>query len=122
MCSSAESTRTARWFSKGRSGAPGSPGWNSPHARAVGVEEGQLPAPCVRAHERERLRAVDDVHPEIGGHELGDRIAIGDPVRDMVQLRRIHVLDVTQPDTGYARLLTPVDRPLELLLRHPRAT
>ena len=32
MCSSADSTRTARWLSSGRSGAPGSPGWNSTHA------------------------------------------------------------------------------------------
>src|SRR4051812_586346 len=32
MCSSAESTRTARWFSSGLSGEPGFPGWNSTHA------------------------------------------------------------------------------------------
>ena len=32
MCSSAESTRTARWLSSGLSGAPGSPGWNSTYA------------------------------------------------------------------------------------------
>src|SRR5581483_113287 len=32
MCSSAESTSTAMWLSSGRSGAPGSPGWNSTQA------------------------------------------------------------------------------------------
>jgi hypothetical protein len=32
MCSSAESTSTATWFSRGRSGSPGSPSWNSTNA------------------------------------------------------------------------------------------
>ena len=32
MCSSADSTSTARWLSSGFSGAPGSPGWNSTYA------------------------------------------------------------------------------------------
>ena len=32
MCSSAESTRTARWFRSGRSGSPGSPWWSSTNA------------------------------------------------------------------------------------------
>src|SRR5919108_249274 len=32
MWSSAESTSTARWLSSGRSGSPGSPGWNSTYA------------------------------------------------------------------------------------------
>src|SRR5919201_898952 len=32
MCSSTESTRTARWLSSGFSGSPGSPGWNSTYA------------------------------------------------------------------------------------------
>src|SRR6185437_10232272 len=32
MCSSADSTSTARWFSSGRAGWPGSPSWNSTKA------------------------------------------------------------------------------------------
>ena len=43
MCSSAESTRTARWFSNGLSGSPGSPGWNStkaPPTSTRGASEG----------------------------------------------------------------------------------
>ena len=221
MCSSADSTSTARWLSSGFSGVPGSPGWNStnapptstrgvpdapgavgakpsdayspavssgfaeksatwsrsystsvsastrtePHAFCADVEVGlaragshphrapaaalrariearsrsatclsaprsrgpsasksvSFPAARVRADERERLRPVDHVHAEMRRDEIGDRLALGDPVRNVVELRRVHASTVPRPRSGYARLLAPVDCTLKLLLRHARA-
>src|SRR5581483_317151 len=91
-------------------------------ARAFGVEERQLAAPRVGSEQRELVGAVDHVHAEVPGQELRDRVAVGEPVRDVVELRRIHAADGTHPAPGYASLLPAVDRALELRLRHPRTT
>src|SRR6185437_9721388 len=90
-------------------------------ARAVGREERQLASSRVRADERERIGPVDHVHAEMRREEADDRVAVGNPVRDVVELRRVHSLDGTEIAMGYAALFAPVDRALELLLRHPRA-
>src|SRR5581483_10016811 len=66
-------------------------------ARRVGREERQLAATRVRAHERELLRPVDHVHPEMLRDEVGDRVAIGYPVGNVVELRRIHSPTVPTP-------------------------
>ena len=54
-------------------------------ARALGGEERQLAAPRVGADERERVRAVDHVHPELPVSEVGDGVAVGDPEGDVVE-------------------------------------
>jgi hypothetical protein len=58
--------------------------------RSVGREERQLPPPRVRTHERERVRPVDHVHPEMGHREVRDRIAVREPVGDVVEGLRVH--------------------------------
>src|SRR5205823_6770831 len=52
---------------------------------------------------RERVRAVDHVHAETGRDEVGDRVAVRDPVRDVVELRRVHAESLT---VAYLRLST----------------
>ena len=49
MCSSAESTSTARWLSSGRSASPGSPWWNSTYAPPTSTRG----APSLRLGRRE---------------------------------------------------------------------
>ena len=39
-------------------------------ARPVCGEERQLPAPCVGAYQREGIRPVDHVHPEVPDDEI----------------------------------------------------
>ena len=58
--------------------------------RPVGGEERQLPAPRVGADERERVRPVDHVHPEMADDEVGDGVAVGEPVGDVVEGLRVH--------------------------------
>src|SRR5207248_4914302 len=59
-------------------------------ARTFRVEERQLAATRVRAEQRELVGLVDHVHPETCSEECRDRLAVGEPVRDVVELRRIH--------------------------------
>ena len=54
-------------------------------ARPLRLEQRQLPAPRVGADEREAVRPLDHVHAEAGGDEVGDRVAIRDPERDVVE-------------------------------------
>jgi len=54
-------------------------------AGGLGVEQRQLPATRVRADQRELVRLLDHVHREPLGHEVRDRIAVGDPERDVVE-------------------------------------
>ena len=70
--------------------------------RPLGVEQRDLAAPRIRAEQREPLGLVDRVHAEMRGDELGDRLAVGDPVRDVVELRRVHDLDGTRQGPRYA--------------------
>ena len=54
-------------------------------ARALGLEQGQLALAGVGADEREVVGAVDDVHPEALAEQLGQRLAIRDPERHVVE-------------------------------------
>ena len=54
-------------------------------AGGLGVEQRQLPATRVRADERELVRPLDHVHREPFGHELRDRLSVGDPERHVVE-------------------------------------
>src|SRR5438128_1144182 len=47
--------------------------------RTLGVEQRQLPAPRIRANERERVLPVDDVHAKVAGDEVHDRFSVRDP-------------------------------------------
>ena len=58
---------------------------------SVGREQGQLPAPGVRADERERVGPVDHVHPEMPDGEVRQGVAIREPVGDVVERERSHV-------------------------------
>jgi hypothetical protein len=60
-------------------------------ARALGGEQRQLEAPGVGAHERELVGALDDVHPEVPAGQVGDRVAVGDPERDVVERGHVHL-------------------------------
>ena len=55
-----------------------------------GREERQLPAPRVGADERERVGAVDHVHSEVRYRKARYRVAIREPVGDMVESLRVH--------------------------------
>src|SRR5207248_511256 len=59
-------------------------------ARAFRVEERQLAAPRIRAEQRELVGLIDHVHAETCSEECRDRLAVGEPVRDVVEPRRIH--------------------------------
>src|SRR6266550_7971297 len=61
------------------------------------------------------------MHPEVGREEVRDRLALREPVRDVVELRRVHSANGTRTITGYAELLAAIDGALQRLLRHPRA-
>ena len=59
-------------------------------SRLVG-EQRELAVAGVRADEREALRALDDVHPEMGGREVRDRITVFHPERYVVEPLELHV-------------------------------
>ena len=73
-------------------------------ARTVRSEEGQLAATRTRADEREAIRPVDHVHADVRGQEAGNRIAIRDPVGDVVELVRVHPREGTRLDPCCASL------------------
>jgi len=75
-------------------------------ARPLRLEERQLAAPGVGADEREALGALDHVHAEVGGREVGDPIAVGDPERDVVEAGRVHSGQLTHPASVYFRRST----------------
>ena len=58
--------------------------------RTVRGEERELPAPRVGADERERVRPVDHVHPEMRNRKARDGVAIREPVGDVVEGLRVH--------------------------------
>jgi hypothetical protein len=58
--------------------------------RAFGVEERQLATAGVASDQREVVLAGDHVHPQMPFEEGGDRIAVGDPERDVVECLRLH--------------------------------
>ena len=59
---------------------------NAPCSRGPSArEQRQLPAPRVRADERERILPVDDVHPDVARQEIDDRLAVRDPEGDVIQ-------------------------------------
>src|SRR5207302_3862331 len=66
----------------------------APLARPIGVEQRQLPAPSVRADERERVLPVDDMHAEMAGRKLDDRFAVRDPEGYVVERLRTHSASV----------------------------
>ena len=53
-------------------------------------EQRQLAVAGVRADEREPLRALDDVHPEMRHREVRDRVTVFDPERHMVEPLELH--------------------------------
>src|SRR5439155_14753765 len=67
-------------------------------ARPLRREQRQLAAPRVGADERERVRAIHDVHADLSGDEVGDDVPVRDPERDMVQGLRRHGVSIT---SGY---------------------
>ena len=86
-------------------------------ARALGVEERQLAAARVGAEQRELVGPVDDVHPEVrvANSAMRSRSATQSATWSSVVGSMSEDTRASQP------LLPPVDRPLELLLRHLRA-
>ena len=77
MCSSADSTSTARWLSSGRSGSPGSPWWNSTYAPPTSTRGAPTgPARPARSRARAYSSAVSS--------------GVARPERDVVEV----VLDV----------------------------
>jgi hypothetical protein len=56
----------------------------------LGVEQGELAAARIAAHQREVVLARNHVHPEVALEELGDRIAVRNPECDMVKGLRMH--------------------------------
>src|SRR5439155_11480550 len=61
----------------------------------VGLEQRQLSAPRVAAHERETIGPLDHVHAEVRAREVRDRIAVGDPEGDVVQTLRLHAEEIS---------------------------
>ena len=61
-------------------------------ARLLDLEQRQLPAPGMRADQREAVGSLDDVHAEMRDGELRDRIAIDDPERNVVEALQGHAL------------------------------
>jgi hypothetical protein len=59
-------------------------------AGALRVEQGELAATGVTAHQRERVLARDHVHSEVVLEKLGDRIAICDPESDVIKGLGLH--------------------------------
>src|SRR5579862_516884 len=74
-------------------------------AWSVGRKERQLPAARIGAEKRERIGPVDHVHSEMRREDVGDRVALGDPVRDVVELRRLHAPTVPTRDGVMRRYL-----------------
>jgi hypothetical protein len=59
-------------------------------ARALLGEQGQLEPARIDAEQREPVGAVDRMHAELGDRTLGDRVAVRDPERDVVDGARRH--------------------------------
>jgi hypothetical protein len=59
-------------------------------AAGLGIEQRELSAPGMRADEREAVRALDDVHPEMGGREACDHIAVFNPECYVVEPLEFH--------------------------------
>src|SRR5439155_3696720 len=77
--------------------------------RALRREERQLAATGVRPDEREVLLRVDDVHAEVLGREVDQRVPVRHPEGDVVQCLRLHAasLAVAPSSTSdYFRLST----------------
>ncbi len=94
----------------------------APLARALRVEQREFPAACVGADEREIVLPVDDVHAEVARHEVGDRVTLGDPERDVVESIGFHVaslaigITATRRRSGGSALSS--ESALQLLLGH----
>ena len=58
----------------------------------LGVEQRELPELGVHAHQRERVRLLDRVHPEVLGEESGQLLAPVDPEGHVVKARRVYRL------------------------------
>ncbi len=72
-------------------------------ARAVGVEERQLPTPGVAAEQREVVLGHDRVHAQVTLGEARDAMAVAHPERDVIEGLRVHSLDISEPASGYDR-------------------
>ena len=72
--------------------------------RSLRHEERELAPARVRPQQGEPVRPVDHVHPEVRREEVRDQVAVGDPVGNVVELRRVHGPDGTGTVTGYAEL------------------
>ena len=59
-------------------------------------EQRELAAPGVGADEREPVGLIDDVHPYVGGQEVGERIAIFHPESYVVERFDSHARNVTR--------------------------
>ena len=94
----------------------------APLPRSLLGEERQLPAPRIRADERELVGPLDDVHAHPLGQKVRDPVAIGDPERHVVESLGphpvFHPIYGTRPRPG---LFLPIDRGQELPLVHLRA-
>ena len=73
-------------------------------ARPLGREQRQLPAARVRADERERVGAVDDVHADALRDEVRDRVALGHPEGDVVERLGRHAGQDNDAATSCGRL------------------
>jgi hypothetical protein len=68
---------------------------DAPIAGTVGRKEGELAAPGVRSDERERVRALDHVHAQPFGEEIGEGIPVLDPESDVVERLDTHTTSST---------------------------
>ena len=84
--------------------------------RPLCAEQRQLAAPRIRSDQRERVGSVDDVHADATRKEVGDRVPVGHPEGDVVEGLGRHCGRIA------SHYFLPVDRALELLLGHLRAT
>jgi len=71
-------------------------------AFGLGGEERQLAAARIGSHERELVRAVDDVHAQPVNEEVRELVPVADPEGDVVQRFDLHTAQTTH-DNGLQR-------------------
>ncbi len=67
-------------------------------ALGLGGEQRQLAAACIGSHERELVRAVDDVHAQPVDEEVRQLVPVADPEGDVVQRLDLHTAQTTHDD------------------------
>ena len=68
--------------------------------RALGIEQGQLPAARVAPEQGEVLLVRDHVHADVTLEERGDGRAVRDPERDVIESLRLHGRERYRPRPG----------------------